>query len=307
MSEWRRSSATACAPSPLAGAGARVEGLQLADGRLVLKIEHERLAVRLRIASGRPFGREDRLLLDPDFDLPLQMRLCCVGDIRQAAGRQAPLDGWGSGKEDNELPIALGGLRAGRSERRAGGRLAVRPGVTAGAAAQDAGESDGRRLTRGVRRQSGTASAPGPAIDALRRSLTNQSPESRQSPLAAPPAPDESGTAIRPCRAGRAICFDRSGRGGPGLGIQDKGIDVVATFRVAGTFLVIVGVQAKHYRPEPPVGACVVQQLIRGIDEGEEDVTHGMVITSRHHLAGSSRGSEGIHWKHRRHDRPHRW
>ena len=62
---------------------------------------------------------------------------------------------------------------------------------------------------------------------------------------------------------------------------QDKGIDVVATFRVAGTFQVIVGVQVKHYyNPDPPVGASVVQQLIRGIEEGGEDVTHGMVITS---------------------------
>ena len=43
----------------------------------------------------------------------------------------------------------------------------------------------------------------------------------------------------------------------------------------------IVGVQAKHYyNPDPPVGASVVQQLIRGIEGGGEDVTHGMVITS---------------------------
>ena len=47
----------------------------------------------------------------------------------------------------------------------------------------------------------------------------------------------------------------------------DKGIDVVATFRVAGTLQVIVGVQVKHYyNPEPPVGASVVRQLIGGIE-----------------------------------------
>ena len=61
---------------------------------------------------------------------------------------------------------------------------------------------------------------------------------------------------------------------------QDKGIDVVATFQVAGTFRVVVGVQAKHYGPEPPVDGAVVQQLAKGIEEGGEGVTHGMIITS---------------------------
>ena len=61
---------------------------------------------------------------------------------------------------------------------------------------------------------------------------------------------------------------------------EDKGIDIVATFRVAGTIRVVVGIQAKHYHPKPPVDANVIGQLIHGIEEGGEDVTHGMVVTS---------------------------
>jgi restriction endonuclease Mrr len=52
----------------------------------------------------------------------------------------------------------------------------------------------------------------------------------------------------------------------------------VATFRVAGTFLQKVAVQAKHWQPDPPVGQHVVEQLIRGIEA--ENATLGMVITT---------------------------
>ena len=66
---------------------------------------------------------------------------------------------------------------------------------------------------------------------------------------------------------------------------KDKGIDIYATFLVAGAFRQIVGIQAKHFQPEPPVGADVVRQLTHGIEEGREEegpekVTLGMVITS---------------------------
>lgn len=58
----------------------------------------------------------------------------------------------------------------------------------------------------------------------------------------------------------------------------DKGADVVATFRVAGAFQQVVAVQAKHWQPEPPVDAGVVEQLIRGIDAEGADL--GMIVTS---------------------------
>lgn len=59
---------------------------------------------------------------------------------------------------------------------------------------------------------------------------------------------------------------------------QDKGADLLATFRIAGAFQQIVAVQAKHWQPEPPVGRDVVEQLIRGIEA--ESANLGMVITS---------------------------
>ena len=59
---------------------------------------------------------------------------------------------------------------------------------------------------------------------------------------------------------------------------EDKGADLVATFRVAGTFQQSIAVQAKHWQPEPPVGREVVDQLIRGIEA--EAANLGMVVTS---------------------------
>lgn len=59
---------------------------------------------------------------------------------------------------------------------------------------------------------------------------------------------------------------------------QDKGADILATFRVAGAFRQVIAVQAKHWQPEPPVGKEVVEQLIKGIEA--ESANLGMVITS---------------------------
>jgi predicted Mrr-cat superfamily restriction endonuclease len=59
---------------------------------------------------------------------------------------------------------------------------------------------------------------------------------------------------------------------------QDKGADIVATFKVAGAFRQVLAVQAKHWQPEPPVGKEVVEQLIRGLEA--ESANLGMVVTS---------------------------
>jgi predicted Mrr-cat superfamily restriction endonuclease len=58
----------------------------------------------------------------------------------------------------------------------------------------------------------------------------------------------------------------------------DKGADLIASFRVAGSFEQRVAIQAKHWQPEPPVDGSVVDQLIRGIEAEGADL--GMVITS---------------------------
>ena len=59
---------------------------------------------------------------------------------------------------------------------------------------------------------------------------------------------------------------------------QDKGADLLATFRLAGAFRLVVGVQAKHWQPDPAVGKEVVEQLIKGIEA--ESADFGMVVTS---------------------------
>jgi predicted Mrr-cat superfamily restriction endonuclease len=60
---------------------------------------------------------------------------------------------------------------------------------------------------------------------------------------------------------------------------EDQGADIVATFRVAGTFSQTVAVQAKYWKPDPPVGKEVVKQLINGIEA--ENALLGLVITTR--------------------------
>jgi predicted Mrr-cat superfamily restriction endonuclease len=60
---------------------------------------------------------------------------------------------------------------------------------------------------------------------------------------------------------------------------EDKGADLLATFRIAGAFTFLVAVQAKqYYRPEPPVGPEAVQQLIQGIEA--ESANLGMLVTA---------------------------
>jgi len=60
--------------------------------------------------------------------------------------------------------------------------------------------------------------------------------------------------------------------------MQDKGADVVARFRIAGTIQLTVAVQAKHYKPKPPVGKKVVDTLLQGMEAESADI--GMIITS---------------------------
>jgi predicted Mrr-cat superfamily restriction endonuclease len=61
-------------------------------------------------------------------------------------------------------------------------------------------------------------------------------------------------------------------------GILDKGADLVATFRIARIFDFKIAVQAKHYKPEPPVDSWVIDQLIQGMEAESADL--GMVVTS---------------------------
>lgn len=58
----------------------------------------------------------------------------------------------------------------------------------------------------------------------------------------------------------------------------DKGADIVATYQVAETFDLRLAAQAKHYKPEPPVGAGPVDQLADGMDAEDADI--GWVVTT---------------------------
>ena len=60
---------------------------------------------------------------------------------------------------------------------------------------------------------------------------------------------------------------------------SDVGIDITASFPVAGLLQATVGVQAKHYRPEPPVGPDTVDQLARGM-ELTGSIDRGIVATT---------------------------
>lgn len=53
---------------------------------------------------------------------------------------------------------------------------------------------------------------------------------------------------------------------------QDKGADLMATFRVAGVFQQVVAVQAKHWQPEPPVSKGDIDQLVRGMEAENADL-----------------------------------
>jgi len=59
---------------------------------------------------------------------------------------------------------------------------------------------------------------------------------------------------------------------------QDKGADIVAVFSLADTFNFRLAVQAKHFRPDPPVGPHLVDQLVAGIEA--EQASLGWIATS---------------------------
>jgi len=59
---------------------------------------------------------------------------------------------------------------------------------------------------------------------------------------------------------------------------KDKGADILAHFRVAGMLQLTIAVQAKHYKPKPPVTKEVVEILLQGMEAENADI--GMVVTS---------------------------
>ena len=81
-------------PAPLlgllAGAGARVEGLRLLDGRFVLKAELGNALLQILVPSGRAFGPGDGIMAKLDLSLPLEAPVSRIGDLWRVTGRLPP-------------------------------------------------------------------------------------------------------------------------------------------------------------------------------------------------------------------------
>lgn len=74
----------------LAGAGARVEGLRLLNGRFVLKAELGDAALQLLVPSGRALAPGDGIMAKLGLDPPLEAAVARVEDLWRISGRLRP-------------------------------------------------------------------------------------------------------------------------------------------------------------------------------------------------------------------------
>ena len=74
----------------LAGAGARVEGLRLMSGRLILKVELGNALLQILVPSGRAFAPGDGIMAKLGLDLPLAAAVARVEDLWRVSGRLPP-------------------------------------------------------------------------------------------------------------------------------------------------------------------------------------------------------------------------
>ncbi len=74
----------------LAGAGARIDGLRLLDGTLIVKIEQDGRAVQVRVAKDGPLLAGGGLRLYHDFGLELPMEIARLTDLWSVSGGPAP-------------------------------------------------------------------------------------------------------------------------------------------------------------------------------------------------------------------------
>ena len=98
-------------PTPLlgllAGAGARVEGLRLLNGRFVLKVELGNAALQILVPSGRPFAPGDGIMVKLGLSLPLEMPVGRIEDLWTVSGG-LPLDRGGSGGRKRQTSEGAG-------------------------------------------------------------------------------------------------------------------------------------------------------------------------------------------------------
>ena len=74
----------------LAGARARIDGLRLLDGTLIVKIEQDGRAVQVRVTKDGPLLAGGGLRLYHDFGLELPMEIARLTDLWSVSGGPAP-------------------------------------------------------------------------------------------------------------------------------------------------------------------------------------------------------------------------
>lgn len=83
----------------LAAAGAAVEGLRLADGQFILKVELGNAALQILVPSGRVFGPGDGIMAKLGLGLPLEAAVVRIGDLwTVTGGKPPPRKGWVRGR-----------------------------------------------------------------------------------------------------------------------------------------------------------------------------------------------------------------
>ena len=90
--------------SLLAGAGARVEGIRLLNGRLVFKAELGNAVLQILVPSGRMFAPGDGIVAKLGLGLPLEAAVARVEDLWRVSGRPPPpRNGWVRGAKITHL------------------------------------------------------------------------------------------------------------------------------------------------------------------------------------------------------------
>ena len=74
----------------LAGAGARVEGLRLMSGRLILKVELGNALLQILVPSGRMFAPGDGIMAKLGLSLPPEASVAWVEDLWRVSGGGPP-------------------------------------------------------------------------------------------------------------------------------------------------------------------------------------------------------------------------
>ena len=77
----------------LAAAGARIDGLRLLDGSLIVKIEQDGRAVQIRVTKNGPLLAGGGIRLYHDYGLELPMEIARLTDLWSVSGGPSPRQG----------------------------------------------------------------------------------------------------------------------------------------------------------------------------------------------------------------------